>query len=75
MIADCHMHTEFSADSETKITDQVERAIQLGLPHICFTDHMDMDYPGGDFQLNTESYVKRVLEVQEEYKDRISIRL
>ena len=31
MIADCHMHTEFSADSETKITDQVERAIQLGL--------------------------------------------
>ena len=75
MIADCHMHTEFSADSETKITDQVERAIQLGLPHICFTDHMDMDYPGGDFQLNTESYVKRVLEVQEEYKDRISIGL
>ena len=75
MIADCHMHTEFSADSATKITDQVERAIQLGLPHICFTDHMDMDYPGGDFQLNTESYVKRVLEVQEEYKDRISIGL
>lgn len=73
MIADCHMHTEFSADSETKITDQVERAIALGLPRICFTDHMDMDYPGGDFQLDTEAYVKRVLEVQEEYKHRISI--
>ena len=28
--ADCHIHTEFSADSETKITDQVERAIELG---------------------------------------------
>ena len=38
--ADCHIHTEFSSDSETKITDQVERAIALGLDHICFTDHM-----------------------------------
>lgn len=75
MIADCHMHTEFSADSETKITDQVEQAIALNIPRICFTDHMDMDYPGGDFQLNTEAYVKRVLELQEEYKDKISIGL
>ena len=32
--ADCHIHTEFSSDSETKITDQVERAIALGLDHI-----------------------------------------
>ena len=37
MIADCHMHTEFSADSETKITDQVEQAIALKIPRICFT--------------------------------------
>lgn len=73
MIADCHMHTEFSADSETKITDQIERAIELGLNHICFTDHMDMDYPGGDFQLDTDAYVKKVLEMQELYKEKIKI--
>lgn len=71
--ADCHIHTEFSSDSETKITDQVERAIALGLDHICFTDHMDMDYPEGEFELDTDAYVKRVLELQEEYKDRIRI--
>ena len=71
--ADCHIHTEFSSDSETKITDQVERAIALGLDHICFTDHMDMDYPEGEFDLDTDAYVKRVLELQEEYKDRIRI--
>ena len=59
--ADCHIHTEFSSDSETKITDQVERAIALGLDHICFTDHMDMDYPEGEFELDTDAYVKRVL--------------
>ena len=59
--ADCHIHTEFSTDSETKITDQVERAIELGLDHICFTDHMDMDYPEGEFDLDTDAYVKLVL--------------
>ena len=57
--ADCHIHTEFSSDSETKITDQIERAIALGLDHICFTDHMDMDYPEGEFELDTDAYVKR----------------
>lgn len=73
MIADCHMHTSFSADSETDICEQAERAIELGMSHICFTDHMDMDYPDGDFQLDSDAYVKRVLEVQEKYRDRIRI--
>lgn len=75
MIADCHMHTEFSDDSEAKVTDQVERAISLGMKHICITDHMDMDYPGGEFNLDTDRYVERILQVREQYKDRISIGL
>ena len=75
MIADCHMHTSFSSDSETPIEEQVEQAIRLGMEHICFTDHMDMDYPGGEFQLDTDHYVKKVLEVKEAYKDRIDISL
>ena len=54
MTADCHMHTNFSTDSETPIEEQVEQAIRLGMEHICFTDHMDMDYPGGEFQLDTD---------------------
>ena len=49
MIADCHMHTSFSSDSETPIEEQVEQAIRLGMEHICFTDNMDMDYPGENF--------------------------
>ena len=32
-----------------------------------------MDYPEGEFELDTDAYVKRVLELQEEYKDRIRI--
>lgn len=74
-IADCHMHTEFSYDSETKVEDQVEQAIRLGMKYICFTDHMDMDYPGGTFFLDTDRYVEKILEVKETYKDRIAIGL
>ena len=43
MICDFHMHTEFSGDSEAPVRDQVERAIALGMPEICVTDHHDYD--------------------------------
>ena len=75
MIADCHMHTNFSTDSDTGMEEQVEQAIRLGMEHICITDHMDMDYPGGEFQLDTDRYVSKVLELKETYKDRIDISL
>ena len=38
-IYDCHLHTEFSADSETPVRDQLEKAISLGMKEICITDH------------------------------------
>ena len=41
MNADYHIHTEFSDDSETPMEAVVERAIQIGLDEICFTDHVD----------------------------------
>ncbi len=75
MIADCHLHTEFSDDSEAKVEAQVERAIVLGMKHICITDHMDMDYPGGEFFLDTDRYVRRVLEIRDRYRNQISIAL
>lgn len=73
MIADCHMHTRFSTDSNTPVHEQIERAISLGMDHICITDHMDMDYPGGEFQLDTDSYVRRIQEVREIYHNRIKV--
>ena len=43
-IADCHMHSFFSSDSEAPTEEMVKRAVELGLPAICLTDHYDMDY-------------------------------
>ena len=41
MLADYHVHTEFSDDSHEPIEEQVKRAIALGLEELCFTDHVD----------------------------------
>lgn len=41
MLADFHLHSEFSDDSITPMEKQIERAIALGMQEICFTDHVD----------------------------------
>ncbi len=41
MFADYHVHSEFSDDSNTKMENQIEQAIKLGIEEICFTDHVD----------------------------------
>ncbi len=45
IIADYHVHSNFSGDSQAPMEQVIERAIQLGLKMLCFTDHMDYDYP------------------------------
>lgn len=44
-LCDHHLHSEFSDDSETELTDIVEQALHLGMSEICITDHHDIDYP------------------------------
>ena len=41
MLADYHLHTSFSDDSEYPMEDAVRRAIALGFDEICFTEHID----------------------------------
>ena len=59
MLADFHVHSEFSDDSHELMENQIEKAISLGLREICFTDHVDygikkdwsegnIEYRGGD---------------------------
>ena len=39
---DLHVHSEFSYDSDAKMLDYINRAKELGLKHLYFTDHVDM---------------------------------
>ena len=40
---DLHVHTNHSCDSIVKIEEYCEKAIQIGLKYICFTDHVDFN--------------------------------
>ncbi len=45
---DSHVHSSFSGDSEMPAEAACEKALNLGLSGIAFTDHLDIDYPDYD---------------------------
>ncbi|MGN0159666.1 MAG: histidinol-phosphatase HisJ family protein [Brotaphodocola sp.] len=77
MLCDCHLHTEFSADSDTPVRRQIEQAIALGMPDICITDHHDYDShnPDSPFILNLPRYFSYMETMREEYKNLIRINI
>lgn len=77
MISDFHLHTEFSADSETPVRQQVEQAIALGMKEICITDHHDYDAISKDltFLLDTDAYLPCLRQIKEEYRGTIRINI
>ena len=80
IIADCHMHSHHSGDSEASMESMIERGIELGLKTMCFTEHNDFDYPnspsnepGSIFVLNADSYLYELIQMKEKYADKIQI--
>lgn len=71
MLWDTHMHTHFSGDSESSPEVMVRAAKELGLPGICFTDHLDWDYAGepGIFDLDLDACLPAYRKLAEEEKD------
>ena len=59
--SDNHVHTSFSSDSTTPMEDMLRQAISYGFSSICFTDHMDYDFPdignGMTFLFDTTEYL------------------
>lgn len=83
---DFHMHSEFSSDSEAKMEDMIERAIAKGLEEICFTDHMDYDFPPIvkdkhddskylTFEFDPKPYYEKLVSLQRQYESKIKIRI
>lgn len=42
-LADMHIHTTFSPDGKSSMEEQCIKAIEIGIPIICFTDHIDFN--------------------------------
>ena len=84
IICDCHMHSHHSGDSEASMESMIDRAVELGLDTIAFTEHQDFNYaksPEGEteycdenaFMLNADSYLYELLGMREKYRDKIRI--
>ena len=60
MLWDTHMHTHFSGDSDADPRQMIAAAEGAGLAGLCFTDHLDYDYPDDKdlFLLDFDSYIK-----------------
>lgn len=77
MLWDTHMHSQYSGDSDAPQDSMINAAIQKGLSGICFTDHLDIDYPDEPdlFLLDLPNYTASVLAQSERFHDSIDIRL
>ena len=78
MLWDTHMHTYFSSDSEADIHGMIQAALDAGIDGICFTDHMDIDYPCDKpqaFFFDLPEYYHKMKEIQSEYMGRFPIRI
>lgn len=76
ILADTHVHTEFSGDSSAPVRSQIEKALSLGMKELCITDHHDPDAPSDiNFTLNLNQYVSAIQSLQSEYQARIALRL
>lgn len=76
MLWDTHMHSQYSGDSTAPQEDMIQAAIARNLDGICFTDHLDIDYPDEPetFLLDLPNYTSSVHALQEKYHDRLPVR-
>ena len=77
MFWDQHMHCNFSGDSDALPEDMIKAGIAHGLSGICFTDHLDYDYPEEPniFLLDFDNYFKVLSDLKEKYADKISVNI
>ncbi len=74
---DTHLHSDFSMDSKASVTSQINRAVELGLSGICFTDHMDYGFPADQcpgceenpFQFDVDNYIRTLTDAKKQYPD------
>ena len=75
MLWDTHMHTHFSGDSDADPEQMILAAKARGLSGLCFTDHLDYDYPEEPelFLLDFSSYKKEIHLLQEKYEEHFPV--
>jgi len=72
---DCHVHSKFSTDGEMTPEAACEKALDIGLEGLIFTDHLDLDFPGADSFDNIDFliYSQYMDELKDKYRNRLLV--
>jgi histidinol-phosphatase (PHP family) len=72
---DYHVHTNHSNDCTFDMESYILPAIEKNLEGICFTDHVDIDYPGTSIQFDLDylKYTNEVKKLKDKYRDKLEI--
>lgn len=72
---DYHIHSEFSDDSSANMANIVEEAIKKGCKKLCFTEHMEFNYPFEDlkFELDYAAYKREFEKIKSTYEKDIDL--
>ncbi len=77
--ADYHLHTDFSSDSDTPMEEMILTGIRSGLTTLCFTEHLDYDYPVKadapelNFLVDMDAYLLKTRELAEKYRGKCTV--
>ncbi|WP_010250174.1 histidinol-phosphatase HisJ family protein [Acetivibrio cellulolyticus] len=72
---DCHVHSNFSGDSDMNCIDALNTAINIGIQGVSFTDHLDYDYPDYDdvFMIDFDKYSETMDLIKSDFNGRIKV--
>ncbi len=74
MFCDLHVHSRHSYDGGEEMAAFCERAITLGLTHLCFTDHIDMNpLDSGCGIYDFDAYFEEFYRVRDRFADKLVV--
>ncbi len=75
MAVDFHLHSSFSGDSDAPMEKMIEEGIRRGLQTMCFTEHLDLDFPEStcSFLVDLDAYRKTFLTLKDFYQKQIEL--
>lgn len=73
-LCDAHVHSTFSPDARSTLSDMCERAIELGLEAVYFTEHLDLDPRDSGYRFfDPERYFSAIADARNRYGDLLEI--
>lgn len=72
---DYHVHSHFSADCHEQMEDMVIAAIDKGISQLCFTEHIDYEYPDDSivFDIDFPAYTASIEQMRKQFGSKITI--